>query len=76
LGERAGRYLNEVLKALGRFPKALAEGPLLDLAVDKKFSYKLRRKFEEIAWQVQERDGRFRSVPGHEAGPSEPGAFL
>ena len=67
-------YLTEVLKALGRFPRALAEAPLLDLASDNKFSYRMRRKFEEMAWQVQERDQRFRSAVGHEAGPPEPGA--
>ncbi len=67
-------YLNEVLKALGRFPKALAEAPLLDLAMDRKFSYRMRRKFEEMAWQFRERDEWFRSVPGHSGRPPVPGA--
>ena len=65
-------YLNEVLKALGRFPKALAEAPLLDLAVDKKFSYRMKRRFEELAWQLRERDERFRSVPGDQTARPEP----
>ena len=69
-------YLNEVLKALGRFPKALAEAPLLALAMDKKFSYRMRRKFEEVAWRFRERDEWFRSVPGHQAGLPESGGSL
>lgn len=69
-------YLNEVLKELGRFPKALAEAPLLDLTMDKKFSYKMRRKFEEMACRFQERDEWFRSVPGHQAGLPESGTTL
>ncbi len=57
-------YLNEVLKALGRFPKALAEAPLLDLASDKKFSYRMRRKYEAMASRFQESDEWFRCAPG------------
>jgi hypothetical protein len=49
-------YLNEVLKALGQFPRALAEAPLLDLASDNKFSYRMRRKFEEMVCRLRERD--------------------
>jgi hypothetical protein len=69
-------YLNEVLKALGRFPKALAEAPLLDLASDKKFSYRMRRKFEVMASRFQERDEWFRCPPGHQADLPEPGRSL
>ena len=58
---RTRGYLNEVLKALGRFPRALVEDPLMGLAGDKKFSYRMRRKFEEMAWQLQERDERYRA---------------
>ena len=49
---------------------------LLALAMDKKFSYRMRRKFEEVAWRFRERDEWFRSVPGHQAGLPESGGSL
>ena len=69
-------YLTEVLKALGRFPRSLAEAPLLDLALDKKFSYRMRRKFEDMACRLRERDEWFRSGPGDPAELPDPGAPL
>ena len=63
-------YLTEVLKALGRFPRALAEAPLLDLASNNKFSYRMRRKFDDMACRLRESDEWFSSGPRDRPGPS------
>jgi hypothetical protein len=56
---RTRGYLNEVLKALVHFPRELAEEPLLNLASDTKFSYRMRRKFQAAARHWRDREEFF-----------------
>lgn len=43
-------YLNEVLKSLLFFPRDMIQDKLLELAQDKRFSVRWRKKFERALW--------------------------
>ncbi len=59
---RTRGYLNEVLKALSRFPRSLAQEPLLNLAEDGRFSYRMKRKFEDLAGELSDREEFIRAA--------------
>jgi len=43
------RYLNSVMGVLSHFPREMVEERFYELAADKSFSYKMRKKFRDIA---------------------------
>lgn len=42
------KYLNTIIKMLSCFPKEMVQDHFQELAKDKSFSYKMRRKFQDI----------------------------
>jgi hypothetical protein len=50
------RYLDQVIRALARFPRELVEAKFQALAADRSFSYRMRAKFATILGAVERDD--------------------